>query len=322
VVYFATAGATAWLLAFPLISGATRSDEFTSPIRWVSDIIRFVGAFLPGFASTWIDGYARAPFSFLLLAGLVVFFNLWGMRIASRIDDRMGAIWRKTSSAPSGLPDDLVYRLRSSKFYIALHEGLKRRWAPAFFALLFVYAGLALVNRLLYNVLDVAGFTCTRSAETKGLARGETVTVEFKTSDLCKPTGIHLDGSGARYMVKVESVPSEPWYDATIEVPFGGFSPTDEPTWNQRILLGLGVPLRRELTRDWFRIVLRYGDVGGEEAFLDPDPTDSVIEAPIKPTREGELFIFVNDAVLGIPGLYDLFYRNNKGAAKLTVKRR
>ena len=67
VVYFATVGATAWLLAFPLISGATRSDEFTSPIRWVSDIIRFVGAFLPGFASTWVDGYARAPFSFLLL---------------------------------------------------------------------------------------------------------------------------------------------------------------------------------------------------------------------------------------------------------------
>jgi hypothetical protein len=204
-------------------------------------------------------------------------------------------------------------RLRASVFDVTL---------LAFFALLFVYVGLALVNRLLYNVLDVAGFTCTRSAETKGLARGETVTVEFKTSDLCKPTGVYLDGSGARYMVKVEPVPSEPWHDAAINVPFGGFSPTDEPTWNQRILLGLGVPLRRELTRDWFRIVLRYGDVGGEEAFLDPDPTDSVIETPIKPTREGELFIFVNDAVLGIPGLYDLFYRNNKGAAKLTVKRR
>jgi len=324
VVYFATVGATAWLLAFPLISGATRSDEFTSPIRWVSDIIRFVGAFLPGFASTWVDGYARAPFSFLLLAGLVAFFNLWGMRIASRIDDRMGAIWRKTPSAPSGLPDDFIYRLRSSRFYIALHEGLKRRWAPAFFALLFVYIGLALVNRLLYNVQDVAGLTCTPSAESKGLARGETIAqpVEFNTSDLCKPTGIHLDGGGARYLVKVEPVPSETWYDAGIKVPFGGFSPTDQPTWNQRILLGLGVPLRRELTKDWFRIVLRYGDVGGEEASLDPDPADSVIEATIKPTREGELFIFVNDSVLAIPGLYDLFYRSNKGAAKLTVKRK
>jgi hypothetical protein len=89
------------------------------------------------------------------------------MRIASRIDDRMGAIWRKTSSAPSGLPDDFVYRLRSSKFYIALHEGMKRRWAPAFFALLFVYIGLALFNRLLYNAHDVAGLTCTPSAGAK-----------------------------------------------------------------------------------------------------------------------------------------------------------
>jgi hypothetical protein len=47
-----------------------------------------------------------------------------------------------------------------------------------------------------------------------------------------------------------------------------------------------------------------------------------VIEATIKPTREGELFIFVNDSVLGIPGLYDFFYRNNKGTAKLTVTRK
>jgi len=49
--------------------------------------------------------------------------------------------------------------------------------------------------------------------------------------------------------------------------------------------------------------VLRYGRVGGEEVFLDPDPEDSKIEANIRPTRDGELFIFVNDAVIGIPGL-------------------
>ena len=64
IVYFATVGATLWLLAFPLLSGAQRADEFKSPIRWVSDIIRIVGSFLPGFASTWVDGYARAPVSF------------------------------------------------------------------------------------------------------------------------------------------------------------------------------------------------------------------------------------------------------------------
>jgi uncharacterized protein (DUF2235 family) len=322
IIYFATVGATAWLLVFPLVSGASRADEFTSPIRWVSDIIRLIGGFLPGFASTWIDGYARAPCSFLLLVGLVAFFMVWGMRKASRIADLMGMIWRRAPSAPSGLPDNFIYRLRSNRHYIALHEGMKRKWAPAFFALLFAYVGIALANRLSYNIQDVWGLTCTGSPTTKGLGKYETVVqpVEFKTSDLCKPTGIQLDGAGSRYYVKIE--PVEDWYDSGIKVPIGGFSPADQPAWNQRIGLGLAVPLRRELTKDWFRIVLRYGDVGGEEVFLDPDPDDYVIEANIKPTRKGELFIFVNDAVIGIPGLYDFFYRNNKGAAKLTVTRK
>jgi hypothetical protein len=46
-----------------------------------------------------------------------------------------------------------------------------------------------------------------------------------------------------------------------------------------------------------------------------------VIQNNIHPTRNGELFIFVNDAVLGIPGLYGWPYRNNGGSAQLTVKR-
>jgi hypothetical protein len=55
--------------------------------------------------------------------------------------------------------------------------------------------------------------------------------------------------------------------------------------------------------------------------FLDPDPENGKVESVIKPTRSGELFIFVNDAVLGIPHWYDVFYRNNRGTGRLTVKR-
>jgi uncharacterized protein (DUF2235 family) len=320
IVYFATVGATAWLLAFPLVSGAERADEFTSRFRWVSDIIRMVGAFLPNFAATWIDGYARAPVPFVLLAGLVIFFLVWGSRIAARIADRMGAIWRKIPSAPAGLPDDRIYRLRSHPTYIAFHDGLKRTWAPAFFAVLFIYIGLALVSRAFYNVQDVAGLVCRESAAAKPLGKGETLTADFRTSEICHPTGIFVEGNGARYKVKVEA--TEPWTDASIPVPFGGFSGAAQPVWYHRIMLGLGVPLRRELTQDWFRLVLRYGGVGGEEAFLDPDPEDAAIEAVIRPTRKGELFIFVNDAVIGVPGLYNAFYRNNHGAGRLSVTRR
>jgi hypothetical protein len=60
--------------------------------------------------------------------------------------------------------------------------------------------------------------------------------------------------------------------------------------------------------------------------FLDPDLTDKVlINEPIRATRDGELFLFVNDAVIGIPGFngyfYKWFYGNNKGSARVTIKR-
>jgi hypothetical protein len=82
------------------------------------------------------------------------------------------------------------------------------------------------------------------------------------------------------------------------------------------------VPLRRETTQDWFHVVLRYGSVGGEETFIVPDPDDYLIQSPIRATRDGELFVFVNDAVIGIPGLYGHFYRNNGGSADLVITRR
>jgi uncharacterized protein (DUF2235 family) len=325
IIYFGSVGATIWLLAFPLISGSRAIDEFTNPFRWISDIIRSAGAFLPSVASTWIDGYARAPRSTLLLIGLVIFFIGWGTRIASRISNRMGAIWKRIGSAPSGLPADWIYRLRSNRSYIALHEGLKRRWAPRSFAVMFVYLGLSMASHLLYNIQDVAGFTCKDNDTDRRIAKPTKLSrtdppriVIFNTRDLCKATGILLE-KGAFYSLTVH--PLESWSNGGIAVPPGGFAPKDPPSWYQRIFLSLGVPLRRELFQDWFRIVLRYGRVGGEERFIDPDPDDPIIQTPFRPNRDGELFVFVNDAVIGIPGLYDLLYRDNGGSARLTVRR-
>ena len=309
-----------WLFAYPLLRSAPRSDEYVSAIRWVSDLIRIVGNFLPGFAETWINGFARSPGQFVVLLLLVAGLTWLGAGIASQISDRMGAIWRRVTSAPSGLPDDAVYGLRSNKYYIALHEGLKRKWAPAFFALLFVYLGATFASHLLYNVQDVAGWTCVEDGAASGLAKGEKREVDFATSNLCNRTGIAVEGNGAKYHIAIKA--TSQWRDDGIPSQLGGFYSTDAPAWYQRVLFMLGVPLRRELTRPWFRLVLRYGATGGEEVFLDPDPEDGTIEEVIRPTRKGELFVFVNDAVVGIPGLYDVFYRNNEGGGKLTVTRR
>jgi hypothetical protein len=325
LIYFGSVGATIWLLVFPLISGSRRVDEFTNPFRWISDIIRTATPFLPSFAHTWIDGYARAPRSSVLLVGLVIFFLGWGATIAARIANRMGSIWDQEPSSPTTLPTDWIYALRSSPYYIRFHEGLKLRWAPIFFAMLFVYLGASIASHLFYNIQDVGGLTC-KDHDTdpaipapQPLLKGQPPRiVTLATSDLCLRTGILLT-RGATYDIKVDTV--EPWRDSGVAIPTGGFSARQPPSWYQRIFVSLGVPLRRELFEDWGRIVLRYGRVGGEEAFLEPDPDDLQIESLFRPTRDGELFVFVNDAVIGIPGLYDLLYRNNDGSAKLTVTR-
>jgi hypothetical protein len=75
------------------------------------------------------------------------------------------------------------------------------------------------------------------------------------------------------------------------------------------------------------------GGTGGEETFLDPDSAASISPAPnpnsafrkiryeenIKATKDGRLFLFVNDAVLAIPGYYGIFYGENQGTADVTI---
>lgn len=328
ILYFATVGATLWLVAFPLLSSAQRADEFYSRLRWVSDLVRFIGSFLPNSASTWVNGYARAPFWLVVMVLLLAALLSWSTRIASRTSNLMSSIWRRTPAAPSGLPHNWIYRLRSNKAYIAFHEGLKRKVAPALFAILFVYLGLSMASHISFDMLDVAGQTCIDHAKDPAVPQAtplrvdEVRVVSFDISHLCTATGIEVETDGARYAIQVDA--KGEWNNGAFPIPVGGFStkPYETATWYQRIYLTLFLPLRRELFEDWFRIVLRYGRTGGEERVLEPDPTDPLIEDVIKPTRGGQLYIFVNDAVIGVPGLYGALYRNNKGTGQLTVKRK
>src|SRR5207237_8360022 len=98
--------------------------------------------------STGSDGYARASCWFLVLAGLVSGLLYVSSRIAGRTSNLMASIWRRTPEAPSGLPDNWIYRLRSSPLYIGFHDRLKRTIAPAFFAVMLFFRALAVLPSL------------------------------------------------------------------------------------------------------------------------------------------------------------------------------
>jgi len=97
--------------------------------------------------------------------------------------------------------------------------------------------------------------------------------------------------------------------------------------FNEGVLLETPLTFKSEeaealFIRPWFRMIARVGATGNYEDFLDPDSrTPDMLQELFSPGRSGELFLYVNDGVLVLPWLHDRFYRNNDGAATVTIKR-
>jgi uncharacterized protein (DUF2235 family) len=106
IVYFLTVLISAALIIFPLLKSRPASDEFSSPIRWLSDLIRLTGSFLPSIADPWLNGYARSCHCRYYFGGLYA-----GWRIALRTHpERHGgnmAKIRRCLAARHGPPREL-----------------------------------------------------------------------------------------------------------------------------------------------------------------------------------------------------------------------
>jgi uncharacterized protein (DUF2235 family) len=93
----------------------------------------------------------------------------------------------------------------------------------------------------------------------------------------------------------------------------------------------IAYPLKRTFDRPFGAFLLRYGSTGNEENFIDPDlpeprvkkdtgqPIDRNLSEVFSPTRDGELFVYLNKPALGI--WPNAFYNLNHGIAKVTVIR-
>jgi uncharacterized protein (DUF2235 family) len=329
-VYFATLAASAYLALFPLLHRIDRANEFSTPLRMVSDAVRLAGAVLPDFANWWLDAYAAAPGRFLAGVLLLLVFMSAGSVLGGMISGAMHAIWRTilwerkmpTGAAPRGL----VYWLRTRPAYQKIQRALKRHVVPFGFAVLLLYLGAALVSHVAFDIADAAGVYCHARADgaLTRLDQKREVTVEgFATSSMCWSTGIELL-EGRRYRITI-SAPRD-WRDGRIPAALEGFEIVELPTTADRVAMFSGLPLRRVLNRPWFRPIARIGAVGADEYPLDPDTRAGVevsdaLVADIRARRSGELFLYVNDAIIGLPRIADTFYLNNTGSAQVKVER-
>jgi uncharacterized protein (DUF2235 family) len=338
VVYFATvlvslslAATPLWLLKWPGHGDAS----LAAPLIPVIDLI---GRFLPSFASYWINAFKEAP-TWLLLAGASLGALLFlGARLERRIDDVMRPLWHNNLVAlphavhPDPLPNDSLYKIRSTLVYRGFFYALTHWVLPAVFLLAIVFGSAVGASRILFALADSTGFICrtTDQASVTSVV-GTARPFNFTTNELCYATALSVS-KDATYQLTLDITDSwedghrfnEPAPDKAtgIFADPNGFGQNRAGPW-----MFIGVPLRRLIAANWFQLVARVGRWGLDEQALQfgpptigPSNRPSYV-ADFKPKSDGEVFLFVNDFVIGIPGLTNLFYTNNKGGARIKIER-
>lgn len=325
LAYFATLAASAHLAVFWLFHNLNKEHEYSSSFRLVSEAVRFIESFLPRSIHWWTDWYAANPEWFAGGIILVALFMAIGSALNGRITNSMRIIWlsRGARAPVSGLFHDKLYSFRSSFIYQGLIWLGKRHILPLLLAIVMVWYAATVLSHFLFNAADSMGAFCqgTPAAQLVAVDKGVVAqeAKEFDTALICAPTGLTVR-AGFRYELIITV--TEPWVDKDRTTTPTGYRTST--MGNERWKGIAGIFLRRILFRPWFRLIARVGETGVDEYFLDPVPIPNsepqAYRATIPAQRAGELFLYVNDAVIGLPWVYDVFYKNNKGKAKVTVR--
>lgn len=328
LAYFATLAASFHLAAFWLFHHLRPEHEFTSSVRLVSEVVRFFESSLPRSVHWWTDWYATNPEWFLAGIAAIALFMSLGSSLSGNIHDGMRVIWQSRGSR-SILPDNLVHKViywfRNLRIYRWVIRVGRRHVLPAFFALAIVWIVATALSHLVFNIADSAGAFCAGSAkaELKAVNLGiPQPAKDFSTDTFCAPTGLTVR---AGYLYEIVVMIDAPWADDKIPTTPVGFR-TSTLEGVQEWAFRSAILLRRVLFRPWFRLIARIGETGVDEYFLDPvkvrGNTPVSFRDTIRAQRSGELFLYVNDAVIGLPWIYSSFYGpdNNRGSAKVTVR--
>lgn len=322
VVYFTAIAVALVLLAFPLLRPAKLACDF--PLCGVSWLVRAAGAVLPAMANPWLDAFASHPGAFLAWTFLLALLIRRGSKLRDRMQDEMRSLWRTLATTPrrsndvDPLPDDFIYRLRTSPAYQRCWKITKERILPFIAGALTVWLLFAGMTQAIFALKSSLGFVCegTRPEFLKTtLEEGA-----FPNDEVCWPTKFYAH-AGKRYQIKIKIKDINIWKDNGIATGIGGFG-ADKMT----PLMYPALPLRRKTTEPWFRPIARIGAIGNDEYPLNPTDRsipgegDDLLVAEITARRDGEIFLFVNDAILPVPNAWQYFYRNNHGAATVAIR--
>jgi uncharacterized protein (DUF2235 family) len=326
IAYFITLFLTGYLAVFPWLCAAETTKACTGIFCVLEPFLIATATFLPAWADTWIDPFRRNIGPFVLLVALLSLAMMFGKWLERRIAACSAEAWAHVTGTALKKGDvwgplSMSARmLRTSEPLVKAYRIFARHVLPFGFFLATVLLGLFLANRVVFYVIGMAGSTCIASDQPKSVGDVPTPADRlFETDDPCFDTGIRLK-AGETYTMSF-SVQS-PWMDGSKATSPAGFTGCDA-----RWTFTCRAPMRRYFTAKWFEPIARVGQTGLDRYRLHPrcakpDCSDQVyVSPPFTVRNSGELFLFVNDAVYGLPGLWSRSYRNNRGTAQITITR-
>jgi uncharacterized protein (DUF2235 family) len=319
VVYFLTVFATLFVAFIPFFVIYAPGFGLNSVGGLVNPIVNTAASFLPGFLEPWFVAFRNAPG--FVLEGVIAVGLL--MAIGGNLQQTIRDVGRVAWHSPGGYNHltgwhAAVYRLRRLGIYQATFYLLKHWIFPT--AIMFW-----LFSWLAFGTANTLGLICkgTGGVEVESAAAGNqpaapkpaaSTPVVMQTSSVCNATGLKVT-QGKTYRITLSL--GQPWLDDKIPTNPNGFD-YHQAAWTQLP----GVPYRRLIWSNWFATILRVGGPGLEEHLLDlREEKPGVWTATFEPRSSGEVFLYVNDAVIGLPWVYGLFYWwNNHGTAEVKLE--
>jgi len=324
LVYFLTVAAGLGLASFPMWSPATGACSGS----WcgLAAIVNAIAVVLPGFLSPWYDAFASHPGRFFLAAGVLTGLLVTGGWLQHRIRDYMQYLWQDSGVKELGVsPADptsawMVRWLTEHPKFIHRHQytgTMSFGKAALVYSTVALGVGLVVVGlgRLGFGMLSSSGQICTTSAmPSAGSPIPDPGKLESRS--VCQPTGVWAE-QGKRYRITLTL--GQDWQDASLPATTKG---VDNPT----LPMLLATPLRRNVSEPWFKPLARIGSHGRDEYVLNQveyhleSSPETKLVADITARTSGEIFLYVNDAILPVGNSWQYFYLNNLGTANYQVE--